>query len=590
MKKFKKIFIKNKFENLIFILLPVGLFFIFSFNIPALTTVWEIPDEAGYLSNVAFFLNYDWGDVRARMPFYGYGYSVFLIPAFFLCKTGIDLIHSAFYLNIVFLICIYFLQICIMKHLFLNGNTIHFALISFVTCLNPYLVSNVLKVNCEVCLTLWVWILIFFLYKSIVSGYKRYYCLLGIVSAYIFFIHTRGIITIGATYLVLVFISIAFHKKNIKKNTLFSVLTMGMAFVIFYMVKSFILEYANALSAQQGESASSVNLITPEYLISRFEALFEPQNLEIYIKGFLARCFYIIYSTGTVVGFGIIGILISLKRIKNVGKENDGEVAVYGIKLFFVADAIAMILAATINNPGRENDFTYFFYNRYYEHTIIPLMAYGICECLYKFHYCKKMAFYCLTITFISLTTISIDKYLVDTGIKKDTNRISGFTSAVSQTDSFSEMIQYATMIMLLIVIIYCVINYFRISRWVFISLVVLFIWWSDSININLIKEIHMREKKDTDLIEYIYSLNENQKIYALDIPSPYNVNYVTRLQVLLKNQKLYIVPTELISSISSGSYIFINHDGVETNLLNYLMESCDWIGDGKRFDLYQKK
>lgn len=40
-------------------------------------TVWELADEAGYLSNTAYFLGYDWGDVRAAMPYYAYGYSVF---------------------------------------------------------------------------------------------------------------------------------------------------------------------------------------------------------------------------------------------------------------------------------------------------------------------------------------------------------------------------------------------------------------------------------------------------------------------------------------------------------------------------------
>lgn len=590
MKKIKEIFIKYKFQNLILIFLPVGLFFIIYKNIPALTTVLEIPDEVGYLSNAAFFLKFDWDDIQSRMPFYGYGYSVFLIPAFLLCKTGIDLIQSACYLNISFLIIMFFLQVYIIKRLFPNGNIIHFAFAAFVACLNPYLVSNTLKVVCEDCLALWIWILIFFLYKSIVSGHKPYYCLLGIASAYIFFIHARGLITIAAVYLVLFFVSIAFQKRDILKNALLSALIMGIAFMLFYIVKNSILECANSLRIQRGENASSVNLLTTEYLVSRFKSLFEFQNIELHLKGFLARCFYVIYSTGTMAGFGIIGILSSLKKIRHIKKDDVNEVAVYSIKLFFILDAIAMILAATINLPGKKDDFAYFFYNRYYEHTIIPLVSYGICECLYKIHSPKNGTFYCFVIAFTCLMTVGINKYLVNSEIRKDTCRIAGFTSAVSQTSSFTEMIQYAAMLMFLIIIVYYLINYFKISKWFFISLVTMFIWWSSSMDIAYIKELQTRENADTELIKNIYAQDGEQEIYAIDMPSPYIVDFTPRLQALLKNTKLNIIPRETVSSIPTGSYIFIYHDGIETELLSHLTEACNCIGEGHRFDLYQKK
>ena len=88
----KKMLQIHMIQNIIAIMGAIIIGFILGKNIPNATTVWELGDEAGYLSNAVYFLGKNWDDVRAEMPYFAYGYSVFLIPIylfiFFLCKKN----------------------------------------------------------------------------------------------------------------------------------------------------------------------------------------------------------------------------------------------------------------------------------------------------------------------------------------------------------------------------------------------------------------------------------------------------------------------------------------------------------------------
>ena len=105
---------KNIFADFVMISGAVILFAILRKSIVNADTVWELADEAGYLSNTAYFLGHDWEDVRATMPYYAYGYSVFLIPVYLFTNTGVELIRGAMYINLFFAIGTYFL--CLRFH------------------------------------------------------------------------------------------------------------------------------------------------------------------------------------------------------------------------------------------------------------------------------------------------------------------------------------------------------------------------------------------------------------------------------------------------------------------------------------------
>ena len=97
-------------DTLIFISCFVLLCYIYGRNINKVSTVWELGDEAGYLSNAAFFLGYNWDSVRAVLPYFGYGYSLILVPSFIFSDNGIQLVQGACFTN---LFCILGIFVCL---------------------------------------------------------------------------------------------------------------------------------------------------------------------------------------------------------------------------------------------------------------------------------------------------------------------------------------------------------------------------------------------------------------------------------------------------------------------------------------------
>ena len=69
-------------QYLIVFLLGVLIFVLYGSNVKNIYTVWQIGDEAGYLMNAAFFSGHDWSGIYEVIPYYGYGYSLLLIPFF----------------------------------------------------------------------------------------------------------------------------------------------------------------------------------------------------------------------------------------------------------------------------------------------------------------------------------------------------------------------------------------------------------------------------------------------------------------------------------------------------------------------------
>lgn len=586
-----KCMIKSKkiYQNMLILLLGAFLLFFIGKNIPKICTVWELPDEVGYLFNAAYFLEYNWGDVRAAMPYYAYGYSIFLIPAFLVCSDGVALIRSACFINVLFIAGIYFAQIYLMKKLFVKENKICFAAIAFIVCLNPYLVSNALKVDCETLLALWVWILGILLFQSVKSGKKLYYLLLGLCSAYTFFIHTRGIVIIIAVYLVLLMESVLWKRKDIFVNAVVSILVMSTLFCILYMVKSSILDYAAMMSTAKGKAPSTVNLVSANYLLNVFERLFSVNSVDLFVKGISARLFYIAFSSGTIALFGIVTLVRDFMSFRNIENNNTEEMAVYSVKAFFLAGALLMILASTINGlTGVSSNYTYFFYNRYYEFAVIPLITFGGLHCVLEIYHnhTARMCVIPILIFVMGLIVLGLSNYLDSLEVHVDTARIAGMTSAISKANDFKEMILYAMLIMTLIIAVYFLTSCNKALRWLYILAASISILQNSSADIDKILSVSDNAVGDTKLVQTCILMGSEQPIYMVDTPYKYE-GYYSRIQVLLKDKKLNVISQDDLENIFSGSYFFTYSN---VNEEDKILDGCIAVGKGAAFNLYQKK
>lgn len=555
-------------------------------KIPKLCTVWGLPDEAGYISNAVWFLKRDWSDVRAEMPYYGYGYSVFLVPVFLVCKTGVALIRGAATFNLLCLIIIYFLQIKVMKLLYPQGNTAYMVAIAFITCLSPYLVGHVLSVTSEVLLALWVWIIALLLYKAIKNNSVIGYCILGVFSAYIFFIHARAIVILGTVYLTLFFVGLKYRRKNITKKVIISILIMLVSFGLLYILKDSILTYASSLRLGKGEEANTGNLLTTDYFIERLRLFFDLENFKRFLMGGAARLFYIAYATGAMAWYGIISLIQAVVG-KADEKETDWEIiAVQGIRFFFLSSAVLMVFACVVGGFGLSSNWAYCFYARYYDYAIIPLMCVGCCDYIFGKQSLKKDVYVILVVLVLGLVTERISVFLDGTNVSIDAGRAGAFTSVITINTDYTKMILCATLILVLIIILRGIFIKKQSVKGVYLIIIAILLLKSDIPNINVVMDVHNRSKGDMEIASVAVKQSDSQEVYMLETPFRYGV-YYARMQVLIKDKKLNVVTSDSVEEIPSDSYVFTYYDAaLEEDVMNEL-EFCQ---KGDIFILYKKK
>ncbi len=575
-----------KRQVLIIVILALLLIIALGSKIPRLCTVWGLPDEAGYISNAVYFLKQDWGDVRAAMPYYGYGYSVFLMPLFLMCKTGVALIRSAATFNLLCLVIIYFLQIRVMKILYPEGNKAYIAVIAFIVCLSPYLVNHVLGISAEVLLALWVWIIANLLYMTIKSNKIIYYFLLAVCSAYIFFIHTRAIVILGTVFLTLFITGIRYHRKDIIKKTVIFILVLGGAFGILYMIKVSVLHDASLLRLKKGGETITGNLLTANFFAERISVFLNPQNITRFLLGGAARLFYTAYATGVMALYGIVSLFKSIVKHQENDETDQKIIATKGVEFYFLSSAILMIAACVISSFGLSDNWAYCFYGRYFEYTVIPLMCVGICDCFFEKQSQIRNVFIAFGVLILGLATAHVSAFLGDTNVAIDTGRAAAFTSAIMLSDDYSYMILYAVLILVLLIVLKGICIKHRNMKWVYLGIIILFILRSDIPNINHIMNIHDGAKGDAELAAIVVGQPDSKNVYMLETPFRYDV-YYSRMQVLIKSRKLNVITMDDIGEIPEKSYVLTYYDAIlEENVVNEL-EFCQ---KGNFFILYRKK
>lgn len=580
--EYSKIEIQYRYDKVIVSILGVVLVLLYVPIIPKICTVWELGDEAGYLSNAAYFLKCDWSDVRSVMPYFGYGYSILLIPVFLLTQTGVVLIRGAVGVNILCVLGIYILQICILKKIFGRNDQAFYGFIAFISNISPYIVANTIKVNCEVFLTFWFWLITLLLYTAVKKKKPYIYIILGACSAFSFYIHTRAFVIIFAVIAVVAILSIKNHDKVINKNNICLIVSIGIFFALFYVLKLSIINSTQILNSAVSEGSSTVNLITPQYLFERLKWLFTLENVNLYYLSLIAKLFYIICATGTMGIFGYMELFSWSK--KKLYEDNDTECAVWSICIFFLMCVSMMIVVCTINGVGMLENFTTIFYNRYYEFTVWPLFLIGTYQCIRKRQTIKKYLWITILVVGLAIVTMQLSDYLCSEEIHMDTARIASFSVAVNENNNFSNLIIYLAMSMVLILFVSFVLN--KRYRGILLCVLGITIGRCSLVNLDTILQIHQKAEADTKIAECILEGDDNKRVYMLNEPFQYDYFY-SRMQVLIKDKTLYVVEPNMIDDIRTGDYILTYYN---STYKEELIENSDCLVKEGTFCLYKKR
>lgn len=138
---------------------------LFAFCIVFLMNSWvpRYPDPFGYLANAAGLSGYNWQDTTMQIQrVYAAGYSLLLVPFFWICKSFVALSKCAYFLNICLFVIYYFI-LCriadsILEDIFSKNVR---SIICFIICLYPSNIYNIYTITPEI-LSLFLTSLLFF--------------------------------------------------------------------------------------------------------------------------------------------------------------------------------------------------------------------------------------------------------------------------------------------------------------------------------------------------------------------------------------------------------------------------------------------
>ena len=569
--KYKEIVNNKWIELMIGCLLGIVLLCIYSSKIADINTVWELGDEAGYLCNAAYFSGTDWGDVAARLPYYGFGYSVVLTPLFWICHTGIQLIRGAIMVNIVCIILMYVLQVYVLSHIYKRSMEMYIC--AFISCIHPYLMTNTFKVLCETILSMWIFLIAFLLIRLMKKNRILDAVLLGITTGYILYIHTRAIVIIPVVIILTVII---FKMKQISLGSLIAfIATLAITLVVLYLVKKGIVTHS--MRMEIGDARETTNMLSGDYLWERITWFIN--DFPLYIIAFNAKLFYLIISTGGIICFGVWEVC---KGLKESVKEK--KWIHFTVLLFFGAIFAVMLLACTLNGVGLSDNFTYLFYSRYYEYVTIPMILLGIYSIVFREY---KKTIYSIFVIITAITGIITQlagRVYLDTGeIHLDTARIPGFSYLILEDDNFNTFILHGTLYGIVLVVL---LAWIKQRKHTFAVLILAgCILGSSSRNcIDRILEVNERAYADEEIARYFEEKGVTE-VGFLNTEYEWSEFY-SRMQVLLKDRKLRVIEEQDLNQLEDGT-CFVSY--TNSAIAQKMEESGKLVKKGADFGIYCK-
>lgn len=371
----------NKKVNLAIVLL----FFLFS-SLIFISRIWYIRqtnvlairnDEYGYWSHAAFFTGHDWSDVLSgHMNWYSYGYSLVLVPLFWISHNLYFMYKAAIVLNGIFSILSFILCFACARILFPKIGQTALLTVSFIVCMYSSYITQGAIAWSETFLYLCVWLLLYLFLKFEQHPSVSRALLLSLCMGACYITHNRTIGIVTAYCITVLFLRLtdAIGWKQ------FFALTVPLVVILFVnidlktylcIMEGFGLKPKNGMGAQK------------EHLLS----LLTFQGWQNLICSLGGQLWSLMTST-----FGLLfwGLLRCCSYVFHAFREKRAmrHTIFYLFTLLsaigtFLISAISLIDPASITNLSSNADLSYFIYTRYDECIIGILLLLGFTELMH---------------------------------------------------------------------------------------------------------------------------------------------------------------------------------------------------------------
>lgn len=405
--KIKKLII-NK-EYFILACSALLIFFIHIIHIRNISILKILDDEYGYWGNAAYLAGLNWSDTVSKIPYYSYGYSLLLVPLFWIFKNTINMYRGAIVLNGIMLSVSFLLCYNISKKLICGVNKYILMSISILISMYPtYIVySNIAWSECLLVLICWLLTLCFVGLNN--KSSIRKFILIGFLSGYVYTVHQRSLGILVASIIV-IFLMRIFNKINLKQF-----LSVIIPFILI-IISSFYLK--NIVQSNLWLNGAEITINDYSGQLSKLRQLFTLNGLVSAIKELIGQLFYLGAASFMIFYLGLYELVYKLRKtilsslkIKSLTVINEDN-NFYAYLFLFIALLLTIAISVVFMiNPISLDKI---IYGRYTEMIISPVFLVGFINLLNKNVHSGKLS---LSIIFgFSILTVITDLILKNSG------------------------------------------------------------------------------------------------------------------------------------------------------------------------------
>lgn len=324
-------------------------------------------DDFGYISNAAFMLGKNWKGLSEITPYYSFGYSALLVLFLKYFSQPVILFRAIVIFNVILLVISYYISVLCLRKLHKNISN----KIIFFTCFvaNMYTANFVYGkyVLAESLLILLFWVLALLLINICRHCSNWNMVLLGILCSYMYFVHQRTLVVIGAVFLT---IFILLVKKRVKwHNLAFFFIPFVLLFITGNLFKTFLIDglYDNNINVAVNNFSGQLGKLY--YLLS-------PGGMLAFVKGLFSKLYYFLLATLFTGGFGLLSIAKHCFCVIREKPEKDYEGYIY---IFFLLSFLFSFLLQgfSLIYPNR---YDLVIYGRYIEFMFGIIIAEGLIQ------------------------------------------------------------------------------------------------------------------------------------------------------------------------------------------------------------------
>ena len=583
-----KISSKNNFSNIVNLLFIVIIFIACLWDVASLQRIRVVDDGFCYWGIAANISGYDWSELISVSAYYSYGYSLILVPLFWLNRLGISmtiLYRLAIVMNACFLSGCYLMALYMIRELFKDiPDGLKYIVSLFVTLY----IGNTAQMGfawTETFLLFIFWCIVVLVYR--VMKKTSYLNILGLVAALaeLFAIHMRSIGVVIAACFILICFFISRRKEIDKKYIFYTIAMSAVFFCLVIILKNYVNDYIYLGTA--GESVNNV-----QSNVGRLGGLLSIGGIIDLGLSFIGKLFYVSAATFLLSTIGLLTAVFSL--VSSFIRKNKTVVGTRWqlkewmtcfILLSFLAEkgieSLYKMLpfARSIENPLRDDTFVY---GRYADFVVGPLIILGIWAVYnIKSHYNEI-----ILAVLISIVSTVIVQFLYNVMAFRKGSDTVAFRFAAAPwlamlMDGHKTDFAYEIMLISIgVLIVLCFIRLLMTNKWqVFgIMFLVLAAVWSVlgiSGGSNYTTSKMEKEKSVDTVVKIVETTSKSVPVYMVGGAN----TEVKILQWLLADRSIHLIEPEEIDDIDTENAVILgNSSNVEC--MAKLSEKLDFLYD----------